>query len=69
MKQTDIVLKHLREFGWITPMVAEERYGIRRLAAVIWKLRHKRGFTILDKLETGLNRFGVKTTYSKYYLP
>lgn len=68
-EQTRQVLYHLFFRGSITPKIAAEEYGITRLAAVIWKLRHIYGFTISSMDESEKNRFGVKTTFSRYYLP
>lgn len=68
-EQTRQVLYHLFFRGSITPKIAADEYGITRLAAVIWKLRKIYGFTIesIDEVET--NRFGIKVTYARYYLP
>ena len=67
-EQTRIVLHHLFFKGPITQDMASRYYGITRLAAVIWKLRHIYGFFISDSTENTVNRYGVKTTYSKYSL-
>lgn len=68
MTHEEIVMAHLREHNGLTQAVAFDLYGITRLAAVIWKLRHKRGFPIKEKRLTGKNRFGVPVNYSFYYL-
>lgn len=62
------VMHHLFFKGSITPAIAMEQYGISRLAAVIWKLRHLHGFTIKDRIEFGANRWGRKCPYAVYYL-
>lgn len=69
MKQTTLVMNYLRKYGSITQKDANEKLGVTRLAAVIWKLRHKCGFTILDRTESFVNRWGVPATYKRYYLP
>lgn len=67
-RQELLVMTHLREHGSITQKEAAELYGISRLSAVIFVLRHKRGFIIHDKTEHGENRFGIKCHWSRYYL-
>lgn len=69
MKQEQLVMNYLREHGSITQNEATEHLGATRLSAVIWVLRHKRGFIILDKTESGKNRWGVPTHWTRYYLP
>ena len=65
--QTRMVLYHLFFFGPITDMVARDKYGITRLADVIWKLR-RRGFTIDCDLMKKPNRWGRPVTYGVYRL-
>jgi len=69
MKQTMLVMAYLRKHGSISQKEATEELGVTRLAAIIWKLRHKCGFEILDKTETARNRFGLPCNYKRYYLP
>lgn len=47
--QKDIILRHLREIGPITPMEALRLYGCFRLGARIWELKHE-GHPIEPKL-------------------
>ena len=65
MKQTEKVLRHLREFGEISSLTAMSEYGIMRLASRISDLK-KQGFHIVGKLATGKNRYGETTHYSVY---
>ena len=65
MTQTERVIKHLKEYGSITPLEAIREYGITRLGARIWDLRDL-GYDI--ETETSKNRFGDKTSYAKYVL-
>lgn len=65
MTQDDMVLQHLRLYGSITPLTAQNDYGIMRLGAIIFRLR-KAGFDIQTKMETGKNRFGKPTHYARY---
>ena len=45
MTQKDMVLNHIETYGTITPLEALTRYGIMRLAAVVYDLRNE-GFVI-----------------------
>lgn len=67
MTQCEKVLRHLREFGTITPMDAIREYGCLRLGARICDLRQD-GHQIKSKIVTGRNRFGEVTHYSEYSL-
>lgn len=67
MTQTERVIKHLKEYGSITPLEAIREYGITRLGARIWDLRDL-GYDIETQTETSKNRFGDKTSYAKYVL-
>ncbi len=62
-----MVLNHLQHHGSITPLEAEANYGIMRLGARIWDLRHD-GYHIVTETETRKNRFGVLTSYARYRL-
>ena len=62
------IMHHLFFLGEITQAEATERYGITRLADVIYKLRRRQGFVIKDRTEHGLNRWGRKVVYAVYYL-
>ena len=68
-EQTRIVLTHLFFRGEITQKTATEEYGITRLAAAIWKLRHIYGIAILDEIIEVPNRYGKTSKVSRYYLP
>jgi len=59
----------LRNHNGITQAEATKYLGVTRLSAIVWKLKHKHGFEILDRLETSKNRFGVTVYYKRYYLP
>ena len=68
-KQTDkqTVLAHLRNVGPITPLVALENYGILRLGARVWDLRHD-GYEIKTEMVTGTDRYGNPMRYARYTL-
>lgn len=67
MTQTDRVLRHLQDYGSITPVEAMAEYGIMRLGARIWDLK-RQGHAIFAERETGVNRYGEKTAYARYRL-
>ena len=67
MTQKEMVLKHLKRFGTIQPMEAQQDYSICRLAAVINDLR-KEGHLINTITVPHTNKFGHKTHYAKYHL-
>lgn len=65
--QTEQVLRHLQDYGSITPVEAMAEYGIMRLGARIWDLK-RQGHVIFTARETGVNRYGEKTAYARYRL-
>ena len=67
--QEVLVMNYMRAHGSITQKQAWDVLGVSRLSAVIHTLRHKRGFIILDEMDSGKNRFGVMTHFKRYYLP
>lgn len=68
MTQNERVLRHLKKFGQITSLEAFREYGITRLSARIWDLRHKHGLCIESTTKTAKNRFGETTHYDVYKL-
>lgn len=60
VKQSDVVLRHLKRNRTITSQQAWGRYSITRLADVVHKLR-RRGYNVLTEPQ----KIG-KTTYAKY---
>jgi hypothetical protein len=67
MTQSEKILRHLEEYGTITPMEAMQDYGIMRLASRITDLK-KAGHIIVTNMVSGHNRFGEKTRYASYSL-
>ena len=65
--QYQMVMRHLETNGSITSMEAFDKYGITRLSAVVFTLK-ERGAPIERVLEEGLNRYGEKSQYARYYL-
>lgn len=64
-RQTDMILDYIEKFGSITPVEAMRDLGVMRLAARIADIE-KRGILIKHETETGRNRFGEETHYSRY---
>lgn len=60
------VLNYMLEFGSITTKQAFEDLGCTRLSEYIRRLRTK--MIILDEVESGLNRYGEKVHWKKYYI-
>lgn len=67
MTQNERIVRHLLEFGSITPLDALAEYGIMRLAARISDVKTL-GYDIDTEMVTGKNRFGERTTYARYTL-
>ena len=67
MTQCDRILRHLMDFGSITPVEAMRDYGVMRLGARIHDLK-ERGYDIHTDSETARNRYGEKTRYARYRL-
>lgn len=61
------VLEYLQRFGSITPLEALNAYGIMRLSARIWRLRHA-GHCIGMELIPVKNRVGEEVKVARYYL-
>ena len=51
----------------ITSFIAFERFGVTRLADIIFKLRQE-GYDIITESITTKNRYGHVTTYASYRL-
>jgi len=66
MTQGNRVLNYMRQYGSITTLEAFKDLGITRLAGVIFELR--KDYNIVSKTEESRNRYGEKTSYSRYYL-
>lgn len=67
MKQTDRILKYMRDFGSITQLEAMQDIGCMRLAARIADLKRD-GHAIRREMETSKNRYGEDTSYARYRL-
>ncbi len=66
MTQREKILRHLQQFGSITPVEALREYGIMRLAARMAELAGQ--YPIESKMVKGRNRFGEPVRFSRYVL-
>ncbi len=64
LSQEQKVLRHLKEFGTITPMEAIHQYSITRLAAIVLKLREKH--LIDTDMQKSTNKFGEPCNFARY---
>ncbi len=67
MTQTEKILKHMEQYGKITPIEAMQEYGIMRLASRISDLK-KAGYKIKKGVCTSTNRYGEKVYFAEYSL-
>jgi hypothetical protein len=67
MTQCDKILRHLQDYGSISPLEAFNEYGCLRLAARIADLKAD-GHNITSVRTTSKNRYGEKVSYSVYFL-
>lgn len=67
MKQTDMVLHHLKTKGSITPLEALHEYGIMRLTSRINDLK-KAGYCFEREMVKVKNSSGKTNRYAKYRL-
>lgn len=67
MTQCDRILRHMKDYGSIDPMVAIKEYGCMRLASRIADLKGM-GHDIVSERTTGKNRYDEPTSYCTYRL-
>lgn len=67
MSQTEKVLDYMERHGSITQREAYEAFGCFRLGARIADLKDM-GVVIERMIEEGVNRYGEKTRYARYWL-
>ena len=65
MKQTERILRHIKDYGSITSWEAMQEYGIMRLASRICDIR-RMGIPIRSERVSAKNRYGEKISYAKY---
>lgn len=67
MNYMELILNHWRKYRSITSLDAIKEYGITRLSAVIYDLRHN-GIEIQSVPETVVNRYGRDCHIVRYVL-
>ncbi len=67
LTQCERILKYLAFHGSISQREAMNELGIYRLASRVNDLK-RRGYHIADKMASGENRFGEKTSFKVYRL-
>lgn len=67
MTQTERILRHMKDYGSITPDVALREYGVMRLSSRIYDLK-KSGVGIVSEDVTGRNRYGEPVRFARYRL-
>ena len=67
LKQTELIIRHMRDYGSISSLTAMQEYGIMRLASRINDLRGQ-GYDIEVETARGKNRYGEPTHYAVYKL-
>ena len=65
MTQTEKIIRHINEYGSITPLEAFGEYGIMRLASRMCDIKRE-GYTVSKKMETSKNRYGEPVRYARY---
>ena len=68
MTQKDRILRHLKDYGHITSWESFSEYGITRLSAIIYNLKHIDGYSFDEEWQTRINRYGEKKYNKKYIL-
>ena len=67
LTQCERILRHLRDYGYITQLEASSEYGIARLASRINDLK-RQGYNISAERGKGKNRYGEPTSFAVYKL-
>ncbi len=67
MKQSELILNYLHDFGTITPYQAFKDLGITKLATRISEMR-KKGYEFHSEWITTTNRYGQEVKYKRYSL-
>lgn len=68
MTQNERVKRHLEKFGKITSYEAFTEYGVTRLSARIWDLKHRYGLVITEERKAAKNRFNEEVYFAEYRL-
>ena len=66
--QRECVLEYLKQGKQIDSDTAWKNFGIQRLSAIMYNLKHRDGFNIMSIDRKGTNRFGRSCVFSLYFL-
>lgn len=66
--QRTMILNHLESGKGITQLEALREYGVGRLAAVIYDLKHKYEFDIVTEMATVVKASGRTANVARYWL-
>lgn len=67
LTQCERILRHMKDYGQIDPMIAIKEYGCMRLASRIADLK-RQGYDIVSERTKGKNRYEEPTSYCTYRL-
>ena len=67
LTQCERILRHMKDYGSIDPMVAIKEYGCMRLTSRIHDLKGQ-GYNIVAERTKGKNRYNEPTSYCTYRL-
>lgn len=65
--QCQRIIEYIKKNGSITNLQAKDDLGILCLSARMSNLRQA-GYKVITKRESGLNRYGEKTSFCRYYI-
>lgn len=65
MTQSERIIQYCKDFGSISTLEAFKDLGITRLSARIWEIE-RAGKTVKREKETGKNRYGEPTHWTRY---
>lgn len=68
MTQCEMIVNYMMSGRKIDDTIARDKFGIRRLSARIWDIKHQ-GYPIEWEDKHGINRYGKNTTFRFYWIP
>lgn len=66
MTQREKIERHLNDYGNITSWEAFTNYGITRLSAIIYILKHHKGYKFNDEWVNKKNRYDERVHFKRY---
>lgn len=68
MTQTERIVRHMIDYGSITPLEALQEYGVMHLASRMSDIKREGYLNFQTEMVTGKNRYGETTHYARYIL-